>query len=184
MESKLVDAAQAPRDATYQIVNGKPVLAAARRGRGVDAKELARDVAKVVSGNGARTIPVTLAVAPPKVSTEEVTGLGIKENIAEFTTTFDCCLPRVTNIQRMAAQLDGYLVKPGETFSVNDVVGERTVEGGYVQAGQIVGGRMVTRRRRRLAVRHHDVQRGLLRRVRRCLPPAERLPRRPLPVRS
>ncbi|MCA2222979.1 VanW family protein [Nonomuraea aurantiaca] len=143
VESKLVDAAQAPQDATYQIVNGKPVLVPAHRGRGIDAKQLARDVAKVVSGNGARIIPVTLSVVPPKVTTEEVTGLGIKTNIAEFTTTFDCCLPRVTNIQRMAAQVDGHLVKPGETFSLNDVVGERTVEGGYVQAGQIVGGRMV-----------------------------------------
>ncbi len=143
VESKLVDAAQAPRDATYQIVNGKPVLVPAHRGRGIDAKQLARDVAKTVGGGGARVIPVSLAVVSPRVSTEEVSGLGIKENIAEFTTTFDCCLPRVTNIQRMATQLDGYLVKPGETFSINDVVGERTVEGGYVQAGQIVGGRMV-----------------------------------------
>ncbi|WP_219463942.1 VanW family protein [Nonomuraea rhizosphaerae] len=142
VESSLVDAAQAPRDATYQIVANKPVLVPAHRGRGIDAKELARDVAKAVTAGG-RTIPVTLAVVAPRVTTQEANGFGIKESVGEFTTTFDCCLPRVTNIRRIAAQVDGMLVKPGETFSLNAATGERTVEGGYVQAGQIVGGRMV-----------------------------------------
>ncbi|MFG1704614.1 VanW family protein [Nonomuraea sp. M3C6] len=143
VESSLVDAAQQPRDATYDIVDGKPVLVPARTGRGVNDKLLARDAEKVFDAGGARTVPVRLGAVAPTVTTSEVRGLGIKEIVGTFTTAFDCCQPRVKNIQRMAQELDGRLVKPGETFSINEVVGERTVEDGYVEAGQIVGGRMV-----------------------------------------
>lgn len=144
VENKLVDAAQAPRDATYEIVDGSPRLVPSREGRGVDEERLARDVADLVRRGGDRVVPVTLAAAPPEVTTDQVRGLGIKEAVASFTSTFDCCQPRVTNIRQMAADVDGYLVRPGQTFSLNDVVGERTAEGGYVLAPQIVGGRLIT----------------------------------------
>ncbi|WP_336205975.1 VanW family protein [Nonomuraea sp. LPB2021202275-12-8] len=144
VESDLVDAAQVPRDATYAIVDGKPELVPSRQGRGVNSKLLAREVGKMVQTGGDRVIPVVLSAAPPEITTEEVSGLGIKEAVASFTSTFDCCMPRVTNIRQIAADVDGQLVKPGETFSLNDVVGERTVEGGYVLAPQIVGGRLLT----------------------------------------
>ncbi|MFC4112431.1 VanW family protein [Nonomuraea zeae] len=143
VESSLVDAAQQPLDATYEIVDGKPVLVPARTGRGVNDKLLARDAEKVFAEGGPRTIPVRLGAVAPAVTTAEVQGLGIKETVASFTTSYDCCQARVKNIQRMAQELDGHLVKPGETFSLNEVVGERTIEDGYVEAGQIVGGRMV-----------------------------------------
>ncbi|MER6947037.1 VanW family protein [Nonomuraea sp. NPDC000554] len=143
VESHLIDAAQAPRDATYEIVNGTPTLVSARRGRGVDDKRLARDMAKALTTRGNRVVPVALAAVTPEVTTEEVSGLGIKEKVADFTTPFDCCQPRVTNIRQMATQLDGQMVKPGDTFSLNEALGERTVEGGYVMAPQIVGGRQV-----------------------------------------
>ncbi|MDX3106748.1 VanW family protein [Nonomuraea angiospora] len=144
LEGSLVDAAQQPRDATYDIVNGKPVLVPARTGRGVNDKLLARDAERLFDEGGSRTIPVRLGVVAPTVATEQVRDLGIKETVGAFTTSFDAGQPRVKNIQRMAQELDGRLVKPGETFSINDVVGERTVEDGYVEAGQIVGGRMVS----------------------------------------
>lgn len=143
VESSLVDAAQQPRDATYQIVDGKPVLVPARAGRGVNDKLLARDAEKVFAEGGNRIIPVRLGTVAPAVETSQIQGLGIEEVVGTFTTTFDCCQTRVTNIQRMAQDVDGRVVKAGETFSLNDAVGERTVENGYVDAGQIVGGRMV-----------------------------------------
>ncbi|MGP3934929.1 VanW family protein [Nonomuraea sp. KM88] len=143
VESTLVSAAQQPRDATYDIVNGKPVLVPARTGRGVNDKLLARDAERVFAGGGDRTIPVRLGTVAPAVATSEINKLGIKETLATFTTNFACCQPRAKNIQRMAEELDGHIVKPGETFSVNDVVGERTLEDGYVEAAETVGGRLV-----------------------------------------
>lgn len=144
VESVLVDAAQAPRDATYEIVDGSPRLVTSRAGRGIDEERLARDVTGMLRRGGERVVPVTLSAAPPDVTTEEVSGLGIKEAVGSFTSTFDCCQPRVTNIRQMAADVDGHLVRPGQTFSLNELVGERTTEGGYVPAPQIVGGRLLT----------------------------------------
>ncbi|HEX6286995.1 MAG TPA: VanW family protein, partial [Acidimicrobiia bacterium] len=62
------------------------------------------------------------------------------ERVSRFTTFYDCCQPRVTNIRRMAAEVDGYVVMPGETFSIDQVVGPRTSSGGYVPAPYLQNG--------------------------------------------
>src|SRR5690606_16420341 len=46
------------------------------------------------------------------------------------------------NIHRIAELVDGVLVKPGETFSINELVGERTEARGFVPAPTIVRGKM------------------------------------------
>jgi vancomycin resistance protein YoaR len=48
----------------------------------------------------------------------------------------------VTNIKRAAAILDGTVVPPGGTFSLNEVLGERTTERGFVPAPQINAGEL------------------------------------------
>ncbi len=45
---------------------------------------------------------------------------------------------RIHNISLAIGELDGYVVSPGETFSFNDVVGERTKERGYREASVII----------------------------------------------
>lgn len=62
------------------------------------------------------------------------------ERVSSFTTHFDCCPPRVTNIRTMARAIDGYVVLPGETFSIDEVVGPRTTSKGYVPAPYLIGG--------------------------------------------
>ncbi|MBB3730937.1 VanW family protein [Nonomuraea dietziae] len=142
IESQLIDAAQAPRDATYDVVGDKLKLISARKGKGVDDKRLATDVAKALQSGGSRTIPVELAVVAPRLTDSELRQMGIKEKVASFTTQHPCCQNRVTNIHLMADAVDGHIVKPGETFSINGLVGERTAAKGYLPAGQIVAGKM------------------------------------------
>lgn len=60
--------------------------------------------------------------------------------LGEFTTYHNCCEDRVVNIQLMADTVGGHVVLPGEVFSVNAVVGERTAAKGYRPAGAIIGG--------------------------------------------
>lgn len=57
-----------------------------------------------------------------------------------FTTFHQCCQARVTNIHLIARTVNGAVVLPGETFSVNDFVGPRTRAKGYVEAGTLAGG--------------------------------------------
>ncbi len=49
-----------------------------------------------------------------------------------FTTSHKPNEPRVTNIHRIADLVRGRVIGPGQTFSVNNVVGRRTVDKGFV----------------------------------------------------
>ena len=62
------------------------------------------------------------------------------ERISRFTTFFDCCQPRVTNIRQIAREVNGTVVQPGETFSIDAVTGPRTSAGGYVPAPYLLEG--------------------------------------------
>jgi len=75
-------------------------------------------------------------------STADAEALGVKELIGEFTTFHACCENRVTNIQLIASATDGAIVYPGETWNLNDHVGQRTREKGYLPAGAIIGGEL------------------------------------------
>ncbi|WP_344917961.1 VanW family protein [Streptosporangium oxazolinicum] len=143
VEKDLVDPVLAPRDPTFQIVGGRPKLVPGRKGKGINDGRLAADVAEMVARDGDRTIPVLLATVKPRMSDAEARKLGIKERISQFTTPYECCPPRVTNIRTIARLLDGYLVKPGETFSLNGVIGQRDTARGFVPAPMIQGGRLI-----------------------------------------
>ena len=69
-------------------------------------------------------------------------GTDVIEPVAEFTTHHPCCENRVVNIQTIADALTGKYLIPGETLSLNEFVGPRTREKGYLAAGAIRGGHM------------------------------------------
>jgi hypothetical protein len=78
--------------------------------------------------------------AEPDGGAARVEGLGVAELVGEFTTNHACCVNRVINIQRIADLMRGVVIAPGERFSVNDFIGERTREKGFVAAGSIQQG--------------------------------------------
>lgn len=70
----------------------------------------------------------------------ELESLGIIEQVATFTTNHSCCENRVKNIQLMADIVQGHVIRPGERFDLNEVVGRRTSERGFLPAGAIAEG--------------------------------------------
>ena len=97
--------------------------------------EAAMDAARRVSRTN--VLPLDTGVQPT-IRSEDL--LRVKGKISEFTTHHPCCQPRVNNIQRFATEIDGRMVLPGEVMSLNDTVGERTREEGYVPAPTIIRG--------------------------------------------
>ena len=69
--------------------------------------------------------------------------LGIQENVGSFTTSYTPGQSRVTNIRLIAELTQGVILQPGETFSLNEHVGRRTTDKGFVPAGTIVNGHLV-----------------------------------------
>lgn len=122
------------------VVRGKRVrVAPSADGRGVDVAATAR---RIAARPAAATVRARVAPVAPALSTEQAHRLRVRELVSEFTTNYSCCPPRVTNIKLGAAKIDGTLIPPGGTFSLNEVMGERTRERGFVAAPQINGGRL------------------------------------------
>lgn len=80
---------------------------------------------------------------PPALDTDRAGRLGIKGLVSTFTTRHPCCEKRVDNIHRIADILDGTVVEPGQTVSVNALVGPRTPKNGFVPAPTIEEGEIV-----------------------------------------
>ncbi|MEU8249686.1 VanW family protein [Nonomuraea sp. NPDC048916] len=139
---QLVGSAQQPKDASFKIIKGKPRLIPARTGTGIDATALGKRITTALAA-GERTADVPLKRIQPRVTTEQAGKLGIEERVSSFTTRHPCCVPRVTNIHRIADIVDGYIVRPGETFSLNGVVGKRDKARGFVEAPMILNNRFV-----------------------------------------
>ncbi len=133
----------APKDADFNLVDGKVAITPSQLGRQVDLAALARDLRPAVQLPVPRTVPLRIVDAEPKLSTARAQTLGIKEVIGEFTTYHPCCRPRVHNIHLMADIVDGAVVLPGETFSLNGHVGARDAKRGFVKAPMILNGRFV-----------------------------------------
>ncbi|MFM8238662.1 MAG: VanW family protein [Actinomycetota bacterium] len=87
---------------------------------------------------GERIARLAVRRVHPERDTEWARRLGITRQVSSFTTNFTPGQPRVINIQTAARALDGAVVPPGATFSLNEHVGPRTPDKGYVKAPILV----------------------------------------------
>lgn len=69
--------------------------------------------------------------------------LQIVGKVGEFTTPHNCCENRVTNIHLFADIMRGKIIEPGKSLSLNEAVGERTEDRGFVVDHAIVDGKYV-----------------------------------------
>jgi vancomycin resistance protein YoaR len=130
---------QQPRDADFSTRGTRATVIPSRPGKALDAERISASLANNLASTVHRA---RFAVEQPTLTTEDAKKLGIRELISEFTTYYPCCPGRVTNIKRGAEIMDGTIVRPGMRFSLNQVLGKRTAERGFVSAPQILAGRL------------------------------------------
>lgn len=131
-----------PRDATVRIRDGRPVVVPAVDSSVVSASSLAGAVRPALAGSGGdRTVSVAPVASRARFSTQDAAKLGIRTVIGEFTTKFPYATYRNVNIGRAAQLINGTLLKPGDTFSLNNIVGERTKANGFTEGNVISGGK-------------------------------------------
>ncbi len=104
----------------------------------IDAAQKAYDAAMV----GA-TVTIPLLYTEPEINTGALEELLFRDVIAERKTYISGTSNRINNVKLAAAAIDGTILNPGETFSYNETVGQRTTEKGYLPAGAYVGGEVV-----------------------------------------
>ena len=95
-------------------------------------------LAAAQSGSGTGTL-IFSEGEEPEFTTADAEGFGPLGLVSEFTTKTPG-VNRVHNIHLMADTIDGYVVWPGEEFSINEVVGQRTEAKGYKRDGAIING--------------------------------------------
>lgn len=89
-------------------------------------------------------LEIPVEVTKPEVAVSDINNLGIKEKIGTGTSKFHGSIPnRIHNLSLASSRLNGALVKPGETFSLNQTIGDVSAATGYEQAYIIQEGRTV-----------------------------------------
>lgn len=87
------------------------------------------------------TIP--LKILYPNVTTNMIGTEAFPDMLSEFSTKYAASNKnRTTNLVLAAKKINGTVLMPGETFSYNKVVGERTIAAGYKEAPIYVNGRV------------------------------------------
>ncbi len=122
-------------------MNNKPVVVPGKKGVGLQPKEMAVKLLPALTETGAkRSVEVEAKVVEPLFTTKDAKALKIKQKISSFETQFPYAEYRNTNQGRAAELINGTILKPGETFSFNNTVGERTAANGFVMGTVINGG--------------------------------------------
>ncbi|MCQ2558628.1 MAG: VanW family protein [Oscillospiraceae bacterium] len=81
-------------------------------------------------------IRVPVIYSDPEVKTEDIEALLYRDLLGETTTSFRGSTgDRINNIRLAVSKFDGMILLPGQSFSYNEVVGERTLEAGFKYAG-------------------------------------------------
>ena len=116
---------------TKEITEGKP-------GVEFDVAEAQRLWDAAAVGDTVR-IPVTLT--EPEL--ESVDGLFGDKLAAKTTSLSGSSYNRINNVKLAAQHIDGVILEPGDSFSYNQTVGQRTKANGFLEAGAYANGQVV-----------------------------------------
>ncbi len=137
---KPVDATFRFEAATVTLVPETPSVV----GREVDVTATIRRINETLQA-GRHYVPLVVIETPPTyLDTMTAADLGIREIVAVGESYFTgSSSARDKNIRLGASKFNGVIIKPGQTFSFNEYLGEVSTEAGYDQSYVIIGNRTV-----------------------------------------
>jgi vancomycin resistance protein YoaR len=125
-------------NAQFAVSGDRVHVVPSRPGLDVDPRAVA--VAVTSAAHEGHVAEIELARRDPELTTAEARSLGIRQKLVAFTTQMGVSSSnRIHNVHLMADLIDGTVIKPGQVFSFNDVVGERTAERGFLEGQEIIG---------------------------------------------
>lgn len=116
---------------TYDVTDGK-------LGYGFTMADAVLAFEKAKPGD---TVTLTLQELVPNFTRETLQEQLFCDILASYDSPHTWNPTRTHNLELACEAINGYILKPGAVFSFNDVVGERTAEKGYGEAGVYVGGK-------------------------------------------
>ena len=86
-------------------------------------------------------VRIPMSVTWPSVTGEQLRASLYHDLLGACTTSYwNSSANRISNVELASAKIDGTILYPGDVFSYNEVVGERTLEGGFLPAPAYVDG--------------------------------------------
>ena len=134
---------KAPKDARLKLTTAGFEKVEEQLGIELDLEMSAAAVAERIPESGANAAYLSFKAAEPGVTLADLD--GIDEEIARFRTSHSSGGNRASNIRLACARMNGVVLKPGDIFSYNKIVGRRERADGYrvapvVSEGQLVPG--------------------------------------------
>ncbi|MDR2378779.1 MAG: VanW family protein [Bifidobacteriaceae bacterium] len=128
-------------DARFAFVDGQPVIEDGRPGSRLDPDQLAQAVtAAALAAGDERRAAAELVEVDPAAGRAELEKMGVTQIVARFETQATNSADRTKNLRKAAEIVTGTLVRPGETFSLDQALGHRSLETGWFNAGVVVAG--------------------------------------------
>ena len=120
------------------------VIQPAKIGRTLDITETLQRISDAIA-RGDHRVALAVKVQPPDFGdTAKAADLGITQLIATGQTSYlGSSKERMTNISAATARFQGILIKPGETFSFDDYLGDVSLDTGFAEALIIANGRTI-----------------------------------------
>ena len=89
-------------------------------------------------------VEVSLDLTYPENTEESLSAMLYRDKLGSQTTYYTWSNDnRISNINLVAEKLNGHIMLPGEVFSYNEFVGQRTKEAGFLEAGAYDNGEVV-----------------------------------------
>lgn len=93
--------------------------------------------------NGDQVV-IPLILTEPEITTDKLNSMLFADLLSQKTTTLaGSSANRINNVTKAAASINGVVLNPGEEFSYNKTLGQRTTASGYLAAGAYSGGQVV-----------------------------------------
>ena len=133
------DVTSSPVNATVSKKDGKTIIP------GKSGVQFDVEKAKEIIGDGSQasySIPVT--ITQPTITEAVLRERLFRDTLARTATNLnEGNAPRTNNVRLAAKAINGTILNPGDVFSYNTVVGERTQARGYQEAHAYSGGKII-----------------------------------------
>ncbi|NMM65287.1 hypothetical protein HBE96_22145 [Clostridium sp. P21] len=135
------DVNKEPVDATLNTSEGKIKIVLEKKGEKLQKDKLKKELATKINGEIEQDVNIKapMGAVNAKITGDKISNINCK--LSEFSTEYGSISSpeRENNIVLATKSINGKVLMPGDSFSFNDIVGERTAEKGYQAAPVIIG---------------------------------------------
>ena len=126
-----VDASFDPK--TYEVIEGK-------EGYGFDLEGAKKKLESAPYGS---TVEIPFVKLAPEINAKKLAETLYRDTLATYSAAAPSDSNRDTNLRLACEAIDGMILLPGDVFSYNDALGERTLARGYKPGPSYSGGQTV-----------------------------------------